>query len=430
MMPVSGIFRLPNATPSIVAARRDAYQCRATAGLQQTGSAWDSNAAPGSRVNNCAGWIDIESMDAAASDFLMLNRHQHAVNFVLSDMQVSFYTENQENLREDQMNAVAQILSAKDIDMISLPIIDIAGLRSSNIRKRMAVARQIRSACTDKGFFYISNHGVPRDLIARAFAATEAFFALPDVEKRRIDKALSKCNRGYEPLRGQTLELDAPPDLKEGLYIGNEMREDDPRVIAGKFNHGPNQWPQNIPGFRQVMEDYFISMSRLSQLLMTGIAQSLGLPADYFKPVCTDAMETLRLLHYPPQPATAVPNEKGCGAHTDFGTLTVLAQDDNGGLQVFDPRNGWIHAPPIPDTLVVNLGDLTARWTNDYYRSTLHRVVNISGRERYSIPFFYTGNIDHIVKCLPTCCSPGNPPKYPPISIEQHFIDCYNRTYR
>lgn len=311
-----------------------------------------------------------------------------------------------------------------------VPVIDIAGLRSTDLKDRMAVAAELRAACRDKGFFYICNHGVPADLIAQAFALSEAFFALPDEAKWRVDKAYSPCNRGYEPLRAQVLEANAPPDLKESFYIGVDLPEDDPRVLAGKFNHGPNQWPADVPGFRPVMERYFSEMTALVKVLMRGLALSLDLDEHYFDSFCTEPVATLRLLHYPPQPANPQPGEKGCGAHTDFGSLTLLAQDDVGGLQVWGGEQGWIPAPPVPGSFVVNLGDLIARWTNDRYRSTLHRVINVSGCERYSIPFFFTGNPDYLVSCLPSCATAGEESRYPAVTTLEHLAECYRRTYR
>jgi isopenicillin N synthase-like dioxygenase len=263
------------------------------------------------------------------------------------------------------------------------------------------------------------------------FTEAERFFALPAAEKAKLDKAHSNANRGYEPLKGQALEPGAPADLKEGFYIGPEHGAEDPRVRAQKFNHGPNQWPAGLPAFRTAMENYFTAMLALGEKLMGVLALSLDLPEDHFKAFCTDPMATLRLLHYPPQPANADPNQKGAGAHTDFGGLTLLRQGEIGGLQVWDQSTGgWIHADPVPGTFVVNLGDMIARWTNDRYRSTLHRVVNKSGRERYSIPFFYVGHYDHVVECIPTCLAPGEPPKYPPTTVEAHLREMYRRTYK
>jgi isopenicillin N synthase-like dioxygenase len=310
-----------------------------------------------------------------------------------------------------------------------VPVIDIQGLRSAHFEDRLAVAAALRAACTDKGFFYVVNHGISKTLIATAFERSKAFFDLPDEAKWRTNKMYSPCNRGYEPLRAQTLEANAPPDLKESYYIGVELPDDDPRVIAGKFNHGPNQWPDGVKDFRPVMTLYFSEMATLVKLLMRGLALSLGLEEQYFDDFCTDPVATLRLLHYPPQPANPQPDEKGCGAHTDFGSLTLLAQDDVGGLQIWDGAAGWIAAPPVPGAFVVNLGDLVSRWTNDRYRSTLHRVVNLSSCERYSIPFFFTGNPDYLVSCLPTCTSADQAPKYPPVTALAHLVECYKRTY-
>lgn len=325
---------------------------------------------------------------------------------------------------------MAATLDAVRITEAQLPIIDVSGLSASRPETRAAVGAALRAACLDKGFFYVTGHGVPQGLITAALAESKAFFDQPMARKQAIDKALSFCNRGYEPLKGQTLEPGAPPDLKEGFYIGPDLPLDDPRVVARRFNRGPNLWPTDLPGFRPTMQAYFAAMLDLGARLMRGIALSLDLPEDHFSVFDRDPLATLRLLHYPPQPANAAPGEKGCGAHTDFGSLTLLLQDDVGGLQVWDEAGGtWIHAPPVPGAFVVNLGDLIARWTNGRYRSTLHRVVNVSGRERYSVPFFYTGNPDQPIDCIPTCLAPGDTPKYPPTTVEAHLKDMYARTY-
>ncbi|HZR88568.1 MAG TPA: 2-oxoglutarate and iron-dependent oxygenase domain-containing protein [Bradyrhizobium sp.] len=323
------------------------------------------------------------------------------------------------------------MLEAARVSATSLPVIDIGGLSSPDLSDRKAVAAKLRTACLHNGFFYISNHGVEEALVGDVFAEAASFFALPPDVKSQLDKSRSKANRGYEPLQGQTLEPGAPPDLKEGYYIGPEHAADDPRVLAGLFNHGPNQWPASQPRFRQVMQAYLDVMMALAARMMGGIALSLDLPEDYFAGYCRDAMGTVRLLHYPPQPPHGNPAQMGAGAHTDFGGLTLLRQGEIGGLQVWDQASGgWIHADPLPGTYVVNLGDMIARWTNDRYRSTLHRVVNTSGRERYSVPFFYTGNYAHKVECIPTCLAAGEQAKYPPVTVEEHMRAMYKRTYK
>jgi isopenicillin N synthase-like dioxygenase len=321
-------------------------------------------------------------------------------------------------------------LEAARVSAASLPIIDVSGLSSNKLAERQAVGARLRAACLDKGFFYIKRHGVSESLVNDVFKEAAAFFALPTEQKAEVDKAKSKANRGYEPLQGQTLEAGAPPDLKEGYYIGPEHGPDHPRVLAGMFNHGANQWPAQRPNFRPVMEAYLEVMLELSARMMRGIALSLEVPQDYFSHYCSDVMATVRLLHYPPQPAHALPGQKGAGAHTDFGGITLLRQDNVGGLQVWDQTSdGWIHADPVPEAYIVNLGDMIARWTNDRYHSTVHRVVNTSGKERYSVPFFYTGNYAHKVECIPTCLAPGEKPKYPPTTVEAHMREMYRRTY-
>jgi isopenicillin N synthase-like dioxygenase len=322
-------------------------------------------------------------------------------------------------------------LEAIHVSNAALPIIDIGGLSSSSVTDRKAVAERLRAACLDNGFFYIVNHGVPAALIDALFDETKRFFDSPAAAKSAVDKSLSFCQRGYEPMRAQTLEAGAPPDLKESFYIGPELSLDDPRVVARRFNQGPNQWPAGMPNFRPVTEAYFSTMLGLSRKLMGGLALALRLDEDYFAAYCTNPHATLRLLHYPPQPANAAPGEKGAGAHSDFGGLTLLLQDEVGGLQVQGKTKGeWIHATPVPGAFVVNLGDMIARWTNDRFRSTVHRVVNASGRERYSVPFFFSGNPDQEVECLPSCLESGDIPKYPRTTVEGHLREMYRRTYK
>jgi isopenicillin N synthase-like dioxygenase len=303
----------------------------------------------------------------------------------------------------------------------SLPMIDVSPLIGGDPAGLAGMAREIGLACRDRGFFYITGHGVPEAVTRQAFEAARALFDLPLEAKQAVSKARSPANRGYEPLGGQTLEPGATPDLKEGFYIGAE------EPFAG-FNRGPNQWPAGLPQIGPALLDYHGRLLDLARRLMSGLALSLGLEPDAFADFCQSPVAILRLLHYPPQPA-AEPG-RGAGAHTDFGALTILLQDEVGGLEVHDHASGgWIAAAPVPGAFVVNLGDLMGRWTNDRYRSTAHRVTNRSGQRRYSIPFFLSGTPTCEVACLPQCLGPGETPKYPPTTAEAHIRQRYRQTY-
>ncbi len=302
----------------------------------------------------------------------------------------------------------------------SVPLIDAAGATSGNRLDRLRVADAVRRASLDTGFFYIENHGVPDRLIEAVLRESRNFFASPLVERLAVGRSHSPCGRGFEPIGGQDLERIGAPDLKEAFDIGVELAIDDPRVLAGVENCGPNQWPPGLPSFRSALQDYFQAMLELAIRLMRLLALSLDLAEDYFEAFCHEPVALLRLLHYPQQPATPNLGEKGCGAHTDWGAITLLLQDDAGGLQIRDRVHGWLDAPPRAGAFVVNLGDLMARWTNDRYRSTEHRVINRSGRDRYSVPFFFDGIPEYVVTCLPGCCSDARPARYSPVTVAGH----------
>ncbi len=324
---------------------------------------------------------------------------------------------------------MSQAFQAATVSVTELPIIDIGGLSSSRREDRQAVGDRIRAACIDKGFFYITGHGVPQGLMDAAQEQTRCFFDLPESEKAKIARSKSICNRGWEPLKSQSLDIHAPPDLKENFYLGLELPLDHPMVAAGRFNYGPNQWPENLPGFRPTLRAYHAALRDVSETVMKGLALALRLPEDYFHDFNREPLSTMRLLHYPPHPADAADGQAGAGAHTDYGALTLLLQDDNGGLQVRNADGTWLNATPLPGAFVFNIGDAIARWTNDLFRSTVHRVINVSGRERYSMAFFFSGNADHPLSCLPGCLEPGAVPRYRTVTVEQHMRECYSASY-
>ncbi len=264
-----------------------------------------------------------------------------------------------------------------------LPLIDVAPLFGHDEPARQRVADAIGRACRDNGFFYAAGHGVDP---SRLDALARAFFALPEPEKMRIAMAHGgPAWRGFFPVGGELTS--GKPDRKEGLYFGSELTADDPRVRGGWPMHGANQFPERPAGLKQAVLDYTEANTRAAHAIMEGVALSLGLDAPYFREHYTAAPTILfRIFHYPPD----VPGSQqwGVGEHTDYGLLTLLAQDDCGGLQVKAP-NGWIEAPPIAGTLVCNIGDMLDRLTGGLYRSTPHRAKNTSGRERLSFPFFF-----------------------------------------
>ena len=309
-----------------------------------------------------------------------------------------------------------------------IPVIDLA--RAGDDAGRRAVAGEIHRACRDIGFFYVANHGVSQSLIDAQFDWARRFFALPLERKMALDMNRSKTFAGYEPLAGQTLDEDSPPDLKESFYCGHDVPDDHPYAQAGIRGFGHNRWPEDLPGFREQMQTYYKTVRALADSVMGLIALSLELPENWFEPLYRNAGGNLRLIHYPPHPGDARENQLGAGAHTDWGGITLLAQDDIGGLEVRNAAGDWVEARPITGTFVVNLGDLVARWTNGLYSSNMHRVLNNkSGRDRYSVPLFYSPDHYAKIECLPTCQDADNPPKWPPCTAGEHLREMFNLTY-
>jgi len=269
-----------------------------------------------------------------------------------------------------------------------IPIIDISCLRQAHrdAEAVAAMAGSLSDACRDHGFFYISGHGVDEELIATLEQFSHQFFQQEEVVKLQIamDKG-GRAWRGYFPVEGELTS--GRPDLKEGMYFGSELHEDDPRVAAALPMHGQNLFPEFPAGLKDVVLRYMDDVTRTGHLVMEAIALSLELPSDYFLLRYTqDPLILFRIFHYPPQPNGA--GQWGVGEHTDYGLLTILLQDHVGGLQV---KSGgqWIDAPPIASTFVCNIGDMLDRMTGGLYRSTPHRVLNVSGKRRLSFPLFF-----------------------------------------
>ncbi|WP_027014773.1 isopenicillin N synthase family dioxygenase [Comamonas composti] len=285
----------------------------------------------------------------------------------------------------------------------ALPIIDIQPLiqASASSRARQQVAEAIGQACREHGFFYITGHGVPEELVQRLDALSHQFFALPEAEKLRWRMELGgRAWRGYFPLGGELTS--GRPDWKEGLYLGTELGPEHPLVASGTPVHGANLFPE-VPGLRETILAYMAAVTEVGHRVMQGIALSLGLPADYFAARYTaDPLILFRLFNYPSQQVPeGLDVAWGVGEHTDYGLLTVLRQDEVGGLEVRTPA-GWVDAPPVARSFVCNIGDMLDRMTGGLYKSTPHRVKrNTSGRNRLSFPLFFDPHFEARVQRIP-----------------------------
>jgi isopenicillin N synthase-like dioxygenase len=307
-----------------------------------------------------------------------------------------------------------------------IPVIDIAGPKT-------AAAAAIRQACIEIGFFYVAGHDVPGKLVEQQFVAAGSAFSISNDEKMALHMRNSESASGYEPMGGQILDSQAgdatiaPPDLKESFYCTTNHAEEYPR--APTTAKGKNQWPC-LPGFRAQSVTYGQAMQTLGDRLLELLAISLDLEPDWFVPFYEGAPSRLRMLRYPPQKKDAVFNQIGAGAHTDWGGITILAQDSLGGLEVRDVNGDWIAADPIPGTFVINLGDLMARWTNGLYSSNMHRVRNNdSAQDRYSLPFFYSPRSDAVIEPIPSCVDEHHPRRFETCTAGEHVREMFRRSY-
>ncbi len=304
----------------------------------------------------------------------------------------------------------------------AIPLIDLSS-RDDN-----GIAEAIGHAARTVGFFSVTGHGLDPELLDAVFLEAHRFFALPLAEKTRLSISRSPHNRGYVAMKAESLDPSRAADLKEAFNIGLDLTADDPRVLASEPFRGVNLWP-DLAGWRETMLDYFDAVWRLGRRIHGAIALDLGLPASFFEDKLDQPMATLRLLHYPPQPAAVEPGQIGAGAHTDYGGVTLLLTNSVGGLEVRRRDGAWIAALPIPGAFICNIGDCMMRWTNDVYVSTPHRVVNRSGRERHSVAFFLDPNPDVEIACLPACVSDARPARYPPVRAATYLRGRLDATY-
>lgn len=314
--------------------------------------------------------------------------------------------------------------TAKVVDRSIIPVIDIADLASETPAALARVAGELRRAAETVGFFYVRSHGVPQTLIDEIFRISKAFYAEPLEVKNRVK--VDANHRGFLKAGEAKMSDGARPDLKESYIWGLDVGADDPDVKAGRPLIGQNRWPADNPAMRATFMNYFDACNALGVRLLKAFAVSLDLSADYFVRRFEKPMTRCTMIYYPPQPPELGAEQFGVAPHTDFGTLTLLYQDNVGGLQVKDKAGDWVTAHPIEGAYVVNVGDLLARWTNNRFASTEHRVVNSSGRERYSVAAFvdpsYDCMIDPVVKA-------GEMAAYEPITAGDYLVWRFGKAF-
>ncbi len=311
----------------------------------------------------------------------------------------------------------------KVIDVDEIPVIDISPLFTDSPDYR-SVGDQLLRAASGIGFFYVSGHCVHQQLMQRTFGIAREFFARAEDQKSSV--LAQEYHRGLLPFGTSRMEGQAKHDLKESFIWGVDFAADNPAFLAGNEFMPPNRWPEFMPEMRQVLLDYMDSAHQCGKALLRAAAASLEIERDYFIGRFNNPITRGTLIHYPPQPPELGEDQFGVSPHTDYGTITILAQDQSGGLRVQSKDGEWLTAHPIEDTLVVNVGDLLARWSNDRFQSNPHAVVNTSGRERYSIAIAMDPDWDTLISPVTGI---GEAPLYDDVTCGEYIRGRFDRSF-
>lgn len=325
--------------------------------------------------------------------------------------------------------------------MSVVPIIDISALTDGDDDAKNAVGEALDHAGREIGFFQVVNHGVAENVIDEMYRVSDEFFALPLEEKRRVQQPSPDAVRGYSSLGEQAFsyseDVTQPRDLHEKYDVGPvDVDRTDPyfSVQNAGPHFLPNHWPDRPAGMEEIWTTYFREMNSLARRIMSGFARGLKLDPDFFADTIDKDISMLRAINYPHLDTPPLPGQMRAGAHTDYGSLTIVRQEDApGGLEVFTQDGDWVPVPVVAGALVVNIGDLMAQWTNDLWISTRHRVrppkADSSGNtRRMSLVFFHQPNYDALIECLPSCLAPGEEPRYAPISSGDHLTSKFQKT--
>jgi len=322
--------------------------------------------------------------------------------------------------------------------VLDIPTINLAGFRDGTSEQRAAIAAQVDEAARTVGFMQVIGHAIPAEVEAGLIAAIDGFFGLPMWQKKALRPASQELNRGYTPPKSERLTLSlgvesAAADLFEAFNVGKSA-EDFPGLGLDEVQYAPNLWPLRPASFEPAVQAWFGEAARVSREITTVMAVALGLAENYFAGYQDHALDVLRMNNYqvPPAPTELEPGQVGMSAHTDDGIVTVLWADPILGLQILDSAGVWQDVVPAEGALLVNLGDLLARWTNDRWVSTLHRVLPPTDDEgrlvrRRSAAFFHDGNADAVISCLPGCATDEHPARYESVTVADHLAAQGNR---
>lgn len=303
-----------------------------------------------------------------------------------------------------------------------IPVIDVSALTSRDAAARMRVDEKLCRAAAGAGFFYVEGHGISTDLIDQTFAVSKRFFGTPAREKSEV--IVSPHHRGWLAIGEARMYGIDEPDLKESFVWGLDIDQDDADFLAGGRLHAPNRWPGFLPEMRPVLMEYFAATQACGERLLEAFARGLEIAPDYFIREFDKPVSRCTLIHYPPHRGRDT--RPGSGAHTDYGMLTLLNQDDVGGLQVRDKSGAWTDVAPIAGTYVVNIGDLLARWSNGRFASTPHRVMSSKESERYSVATFIDPNWDAL---LTPAVAGDEPARFEPVRCADYIAARFNEAF-
>ena len=312
-----------------------------------------------------------------------------------------------------------------------LPVLDVSGFLSGDEQAKQSSAKKLREICEDLGFISVVGHGISQAEIDEIENETKRFHDLPMEDKLAIK--VNQHQRGYiQPkatlIKHSTYSDNKKFDLNATLVMATEYADDDPGVVAGKQFYAKNQWPGNLPGFKENVQKYMGRITDVGKSILPLFALALELEEDYFDPYFENNYTYFRMAYYPPKPSLEE-DEYGLGAHADTGFMTWLPPAKEEGLQILDRDGNWFWPEVEEGAIVMNLGQFLERWSNERFRATPHRVIPPTQNDRYSVACFVNPNFEKVCECLPTCHGPDNPPKYPTQTYHEFYSWYMHQTY-